>query len=104
MRKLLDLAACASRSARYSYALPSALLTPRRAAPVTPFPHPAPRQGDKRKALRSLKKARMELDLLSEELAQLQARQGWGVGAIKVLMPAVGAAWVSVWLDVCAGA
>lgn len=29
-------------------------------------------QGDKRKALRSLKKARLELDLLSEELAQLQ--------------------------------
>lgn len=31
-------------------------------------------QGDKRKALRSLKKARLELDLLSEELAQLQVR------------------------------
>ena len=36
-------------------------------------------QGDKRKALRSLKKARLELDLLSEELAQLQARLAGGV-------------------------
>ncbi|PRW56400.1 divinyl chlorophyllide a 8-vinyl- chloroplastic [Chlorella sorokiniana] len=33
-------------------------------------------EGDKRKALRSLKKARLELDLLSEELAQLQAGHG----------------------------
>lgn len=46
------------------------------------------KEGDKRKALRGLKKARLELDLVSEELAQLQVREETACGAACLVVEA----------------